>query len=60
MNKTIAMYLTVRVDIEIPENMDEKEAKDTAFVNLDYQFKLPEWTQMTVTDSSICDVNDEY
>lgn len=60
MNKNIVMYLTVRVDIEIPENMDEKEAKDTAFVNLDHQFKLPEWTQMTVTDSNICDINDEY
>ena len=56
---SIAMYLTVRVDIEIPTDMDEQDAKSTAVAEFDYDFKLPEWTKMKVEKTEICDVNDE-
>lgn len=55
----MTMYLTVRVDIEIPADMDEQDAKSTAVAEFDYDFKLPEWTKMKVEKTEICDVNDE-
>lgn len=59
MKKNITMYLTVRVDIEIPADMDEADAKSDAVTNFDYDFKLPEFTRMEVESTEICDVNDE-
>ena len=59
MKKNITMYLTVRVDIEIPTDMDEADAKSDAVANLNYDFKLPKFTRMEVESTEICDVNDE-
>ena len=59
MKKNITMYLTVRVDIEIPAEIDETDAKSDAVANFDYDFKLPEFTRMEVDYTEICDVNDE-
>jgi hypothetical protein len=59
MKKNITMHLTVRVDIEIPADMDETDAKSDAVANFDYNFKLPEFTRMEVESTEICDVNDE-
>ena len=62
MKKDMTIYLTVRVDIEIPVDMDETDAKSEAVANFDYDFKLPEWLEnqgMKVVNTEICDVNDD-
>ena len=55
----MTMYLTVRVDIELPADMEEQDAKSTAVAEFDYDFKLPEWSKMRVCNTEICDANDE-
>ena len=62
MKKDMTIYLTVRVDIEIPVDMDETDAKSESVANFDYDFKLPEWLEkqgMEVVNTEICDVNDD-
>ena len=57
--KSMTMYLTVRVDIELPADMEEQDAKSTAVAEFDYDFKLLEWSKMRVCNTEICDANDE-
>ena len=57
--KCESIYLTVRVDIEFPAEMDETDAKSDAVAEFDYEFKLPERLGMKVISTEICDVNDD-
>ena len=57
-----SIYLTVRVDISYPVDMDDKEARDTAFENFDYEFKLFNCASkqgIKVEGTEICDINNE-
>lgn len=61
--KSLSMYLTVRVDLSCPEDMDESDAKSLALQEFDYDFKLfPSASNegIVVESTEICDVNDEF
>ena len=61
--KSTTLYLTVRVDIDYPDNMDEADAKSIAVQEFDYSFNMTPCGAsqgISVDSTEICDVNDEF
>ena len=60
--KSMTLYLTVRVNIDFPDNMDEADAKSIAVQEFDYEFKMTNCGAaqgISVDATEICDVNDD-
>lgn len=53
-----SVYLTVRIDMSVPDDMSYEEIED--LVNeLDYNFSLPsDSNNISVVDTEICGIND--
>lgn len=53
-----SVYLTVRIDMSVPDDMSYEEVKD--LVNeLDYDFSLPsDNNNASVVDTEICGINE--
>ena len=54
------IYLTVRIDISYPANMNKQEARCLAYENFDYDFKLFNLASeqgMKVEGTELCDIN---
>ena len=56
---TIAIYVTVRLDIENPkaDAISDEEAQEH-IDEVDYGFIAPEGSGITITDTEICGLND--
>lgn len=54
--KEAFMFLTVRMGIRYPKSMDEGEAVETVYQNVDYNFNTPDWCRVEVIDTEIRDV----
>lgn len=56
---TKAIYITVRLDVEDPtaNTISEEEINDLVS-EMDYSFKAPEGSSLTITDTEICGCND--
>ena len=54
-----AVYITVRLDLEHPEadSISDDEVQEL-IDEMDYTFTAPEGSDMTITDTEICGVND--
>ena len=55
--------MTVRVDIDYPDNMDEADAKSIAVQEFDYSFNMTPCGAsqgISVDSTEICDVNDDF
>ena len=55
--------MTVRVDIDYPDNMDEADAKSIAVQKFDYSFNMTPCGAsqgISVDSTEICDVNDDF
>lgn len=56
--KTESVYVTVRIDIECPKNMERSEVEE--LVNeMDYNFSLPDDYESKVIDTEICDIDED-
>lgn len=56
--KTESVYVTVRIDIECPKNMEHSEVEE--LVNeMDYNFSLPDDYESKVIDTEICDIDED-
>lgn len=57
--KAISVYLTVQVDVEVPDDMSYNDVRDMV-CDLDYDFKFPSdyWNPANVIGTEICDVNE--
>lgn len=61
--KSTTLYLTVRVDIDYPDNMDGADAKSIAVQEFDYSFNMTPCGAslgISVDSTEICDVNDDF
>lgn len=57
--QSASMYLTVRVDISFPKDMNKEDAFEAAYESFDYDFKLKDKYRIDVDGMEICGVNEE-
>lgn len=60
--QSTTIYLTVRIDINFPDNMNKADAKSIAVQEFDYSFKMTDYGAsqgISVSDTEICGENDD-
>lgn len=57
--KNQSVYLTVRIDMDVPDDMSHEEVIDLAN-DLDYNFSLPSYYDngVSIVDTEICGINE--
>jgi hypothetical protein len=55
--KTISTYLVLRVDLDIPDDMSEQDAKEETLNDYKYDFSLSESSKIAINNTEICGYN---